>query len=92
VVGDSHYGDKSARAKMREWHNVIVVAPPHHKQKSHLMAEWQKKLLYTRIKVETTFDYLKEHMNLVSSFPRSKNGYILHYVRILLGYQMGLGF
>jgi len=29
---------------------------------------------------------------LVSSFPRSKNGYMLHYVRILLGYQVGLGF
>jgi predicted protein tyrosine phosphatase len=92
VVGDSHYGDKKMRAKMKEWHNVVVVAPPHHKQKSQVMAQWQQKLLKKRIKVETTFDYLKEHMNLVSSFPRSKNGYLLHYMRILLGYQMGLGF
>jgi hypothetical protein len=56
------------------------------------MAEWQEKLLNLRAKVECTFDALKEHLPLVSSFPRSVNGYLLHYVRILLGYQMGLGF
>lgn len=92
VVGDSHYGDKIARKKLWEANKVIVVAPAHYKQRSQIMASWQQKLLESRVKVECTFDYLKEHLNLVSSFPRSKNGYMLHYARILLGYQMGWGF
>ena len=41
-----------------------------------------------RIKRLNVFDYLKEHMELVSSFPRSVAGLVLHYVRILLAYQI----
>ena len=92
VVGDSHYGDKIARRKLWEANRVTVVAPVHYRQKAQVMASWQQKLLASRVKVECTFDYLKEHLHLVSSFPRSLNGYMLHYVRILLGYQMGWGF
>jgi len=92
VVGDAHYGDKIARTKLWREHRVIVVAPAHYKQKSQVMAPWQQELLHARGKVECTFDRLKEHLPLVSSFPRSLNGYLLHYVRILLGYQMGMGF
>jgi len=50
------------------------------------MPEWQHKLLTFRSKIESVFDYLKEHLHLVSSFPRSVMGYLLHYVRILLAY------
>jgi Transposase DDE domain len=91
VVGDGHYGDKIARGKLWREHGVIVVAPPHYKQNKHLMALWQSVLLNLRSKIECTFDYLKEHLPLVSSFPRSMNGYLLHYVRVLLGYQMMVG-
>ena len=91
VVGDSHYGDKIQRAKLKA-RGIMVVAPPHWRQKTRLMARWQQELLYKRAKIETTFDRLKEHLPLVSSFPRSVNGYLLHYVRILLGYQMEVGF
>jgi hypothetical protein len=31
---------------------------------------------------------LKQHLHLQSSFPRSMQGYALHYIRILLGYQL----
>jgi hypothetical protein len=88
VVGDSHYGDKIAREKLWREHGIIVVAPVHYKQTTRLMAKWQETLLNWRSKIEATFDLLKEHLPLVSSFPRSVNGYLLHYVRILLGYQM----
>ncbi|HUD11042.1 MAG TPA: IS982 family transposase [Candidatus Saccharimonadia bacterium] len=91
VVGDSHYGDKIQRAKLKA-KGITVVAPPHWRHKTRLMARWQQELLCKRAKVETTFDRLKEHLPLVSSFPRSVNGYLLHYVRILLGYQMEVGF
>ena len=91
VVGDSHYGDRIQRAKLKA-RGIVVVAPPHWRQRRQVMAGWQQSLLYKRAKIEATFDHLKEHLPLVSSFPRSVNGYLLHYVRILLGYQMEVGF
>lgn len=93
VVGDSHYGDKICRTRIWKDHGVIVVAPLHYRQDKQLMAQWQQVLLDMRAKVECTFDALKEHLPLVTSFPRSVNGYLLHYIRIILGYQMSvLGF
>ncbi len=88
VVGDRHYGGSVERKQLCKNFKAIVVAPPHHKQKRKLMAGWQRQLLGLRSKIEATFDELKEHMNLGSSFPRSVKGYFTHYLRILLGYQM----
>lgn len=31
---------------------------------------------------------LKQHLHVQSSFPRSVQGYALHYLRVLLGYQL----
>lgn len=67
---------------------TIVVAPPHPKQKQKLLTAWQYLLLRLRSKIESVFDYLKEHLHLVTSFPRSPQGYLLHYLRILLAYQV----
>jgi hypothetical protein len=52
------------------------------------MTESQRKLLKRRPKIDTVFDYLKQHLHLQSSLPRSMRGYALHYFRILFGYQM----
>jgi hypothetical protein len=41
-----------------------------------------------RQKIEGVFDYLKQYLHLQSSVPRSMQGYALHYLRILLGYQL----
>lgn len=92
AVGDSHYGARTTRRKVWNKHRVIVVAPPHYKQMKQVMARWQQFLLNMRSKIECTFDTLKEHLGLVTSFPRSINGYFLHYLRIILGYQMRVGF
>lgn len=89
VVGDSHYGGSVERKRVWQRFGVAVVAPPHHKQKRKLMAGWQRVLLGLRSKIEATFDELKEHKYLVTSFPRSVKGYFVHYLRVLLGYQMG---
>lgn len=45
-------------------------------------------LLNWHSKIEAAFDVPKEHLHLVSSFPRSVFGYVVHYVRILLVYQI----
>lgn len=90
LVGDSHYGGSVMRDRVWKKHKTIVIAPPHHSQKKKLAAEWQVILLRMRTKIEAVFGKLKEQAYLVSSFPRSVRGYFVHYLRVLLGYQMGV--
>lgn len=88
AVGDGTYNGSIMRRKVFEMYGTIVVAPPHPSQKKWLMTPWQEALLDMRAKVECVFDDLKEHLNLVTSFPRSVKGYLMHYVRIILAYQV----
>jgi hypothetical protein len=90
LIGDSHYGAKVMREYIWKTYGVAIITPPHHTQKTKVSAWWQTALLSMRSKIECVFDYLKNHMNLVSSFPRSLNGYFVHYYRVLIGYQIGL--
>lgn len=88
AVGDTAYNARVMREHLWERRGTFVLAPPHPKQKTKLLAPWQHLLLKARPKIESVFDVLKQHLRLVSSFPRSVNGYLLHYLRILLGYQI----
>lgn len=90
LVGDSHYGGSVMRRRLWKKHRTIVIAPPHHTQKKKLASDWQMKLLQLRPKIEATFGKLKEQHFLVTSFPRSVRGYFVHYLRALLGYQIGV--
>ncbi len=76
------------RRHVFEAYGTIVIAPPHPKQRKKMMTAWQHLFLKVRSKIESVFDFLKEHLQLVSSFLRSTRGYLLHYVRVLLGYQV----
>ena len=87
-IGDSHYGARVMCEYLWERSKTFVLAPPHYKQKKKVAAPWQLFFLNERSKIESVFDILKEHLHLVSSFPRSVYGYLVHYVRILLGYQI----
>lgn len=88
VVGDGGYTAHVMAEHLFEKHGTVVVSPPHPKQKCKVLMWWQHLLLTMRPKIESVWDYLKEHLHLVTSFPRSVKGYLLHYVRILLGYQI----
>ena len=88
AIGDGGYTARVMREHLWYKYGTIIISPPHHKQKKKLMTWWQYLLLNMRSKIESTFDYLKEHLHLVTSFPRSVKGYLFHYVRILLGYQI----
>lgn len=87
AVGDTSYGGKALREEMWETRGTFILAPAFHGQKK-LMAKWQKDFLAQRSCVESVFDYLKEHLHLVTSFPRSVYGYLAHYAMVLLGYQL----
>lgn len=92
AVGDGGYTASVMRRKMWREHGCFILSPPHPKQKRKMSTPWQITLLHARPKIECVFDYLKEHLSLVSSFPRSVNGYAVHYVRTLLAYQILRGF
>jgi hypothetical protein len=88
AVGDSGYRSAPLHRRIRRAFGTFILTPPHYKQQKQIMTESQRKLLRRRPKIETVFDYLKEHLHLQTSFPRSVQGYALHYTRVLLGYQM----
>jgi hypothetical protein len=88
AVGDTGYRSQPLHRKIRRAFGTLILTPPHYKQKKQILSKSQLKLLHRRPKIETVFDYLKEHLQLVTSFPRSVHGYAVHYTRILLGYQM----
>lgn len=88
AVGDGGYTASVMQRFIWETYGTVIVSPPHPKQKKKIITHWQHRLLKYRPKIESVFDYLKEHLHLVSSFPRSAIGYLVHYIRILLGYQV----
>lgn len=88
AVGDGSYNGKKLQDELWRDKGIFVLAPPHPTHKQKIAAPWQSFLLSYRSKVETVFDFLKEHLHLVTSFARSVNGYFMHYLRILLGYQV----
>lgn len=88
AVGDSGYRSRPMHEHIQAVFGTHILTPPHYKQRSQLLTRSQLKLLRRRPKIETVFDYLKQHLHLQSSFPRSVQGYALHYTRVLLGYQL----
>lgn len=92
AVGDGGYTASVMQRKMWREHQAYILSPPHPKQTRKLLERWQLLLLQARPKIECTFDYLKEHLLLVTSFPRSVHGYAVHYIRTLLTYQLMWGF
>lgn len=89
AIGDGGYNADVMRRHMWQKHKCFILAPPHPKQNKKLALNIEIDLLRAREKIECVFDYLKNHLNLVTSFPRSINGYYLNYLRNLLGYQVG---
>lgn len=88
AVGDSGYRSIPLHNKIRRAFGTFILTPPHYKQKKQIITKSQWKLLKRRPKIETVFDYLKQHLHLQTSFPRNIQGYALHYMRVLLGYQL----
>lgn len=92
AVGDGGYTASVMARKMWREHGTYILSPPHPKQTKKILERWQLTLLRARPRIECVFDYLKEHMLLVTSFPRSVAGYAVHYIRTLLAYQLMWGF
>lgn len=84
-VADAAYtGEKLAQEFYQE-HKRILFAKPRKNMKK-LMTKWQEDLYKTRMLVEINFRVLKMFHGLVTSLPRSRDGYLANYIHSLLAY------
>ncbi len=84
VVGDAGYlGQELIQAA---WINQNHILTTVRKNMKTLATHWQQKMMNKRSRVETVFGELKERYGLVTSLPRSINGYLAHYIRKIFAY------
>jgi hypothetical protein len=84
IVGDAGYVSSELDKQANENNNILLTAK--RKNMRTLATLWQNKCMNMRSRIETVFDVLKERFGLVTSLPRSINGYLAHYIRCLFCY------
>jgi Transposase DDE domain len=84
-VADAGYVGKDLAKKFYKENQRILFAKPLKKMRK-LITDWQKKLYDTRMLIELNFRNLKMFYNLITSMPRSIDGYFANYVYSILAY------
>ena len=87
-VADAGYIGKNLAQEFYIEHQRILFARPKANMKK-LITDWQKRLYDTRMLIELNFRNLKMFYGLVTSLPKSIDGYLGNYVYALLAYVMG---
>src|ERR687896_1989647 len=77
-------------AKLREKLGELglLLLTPLRKNMKGLASLEQREQLQGRSIIETVFSVLKDRLGLVTSLPRSWDGYLTHYILLLLAYQL----
>ena len=86
AVADAAYISADLRQKLYEV--GLLLLTPLRKSMKGLASLDQLQQLKGRIIIETVFSVLKERLGLVTSLPRSLDGYLVHYVILILAYQL----
>jgi hypothetical protein len=84
LVADAGYVSTQEEGKF--WQKGVYFLTATRKNMHTLANLYQQKLMNMRSKVETVFSSLKDKYQLITSIPRSINGYLAHYIRSLFGY------
>src|SRR6476661_7886745 len=80
IIGaDAGYCSKEC--EKQPWENNNILLADVRKNMKTLAAQWQGEVLNMRSVVERCFSVIKTRLNLISSLPRSVEGYLAHYVR-----------
>ena len=87
VVADAEYVSENLQQEFYREHNRILFAKPRKNMKKIITA-WQKKLYDTRMIIELNFKNLKMFYGLVTSLPRSVNGYFANYLYAIVAYAL----
>jgi hypothetical protein len=86
VVADAAYISAKLREKL--WELGLLLLTPLRKNMKGLASLEQGERLKGRSIIETVFSVLKDRLGLVTSLPRSLDGYLTHYILVLLAYQL----
>lgn len=84
-VADAGYVSEKLAQEFHQEHRRVLLAKPRANMKK-LMTEFQHLLYRTRMKIELSFRSLKMFFGLVTSLPRSINGYLANYTYALVAY------
>jgi hypothetical protein len=84
IVTDAGYISKDLDNQACENNNILLTAV--RSNMKTLSTMWQNKCMNMRSRIETVFGILKERYGLVTSLPRSINGYFANYTRALFRY------
>jgi len=84
IIGDAGYCSKTSSRKARKNNNILLTCVRNNMKKLSTFLDIC--LLNLRPRIETLFSILKERLGLVTSLPRSVDGYLAHYIHVIFGY------
>jgi hypothetical protein len=90
ILADGGYVSMKLKYKAAQRGNILRFVP--RKNMYVLTKIIDVYLQNLRPRVEVIFSVLKERMGLITSLPRSVNGYLSHYIHVLFGYMMSKSF
>jgi len=85
IVADAGYVSKDLEDDMNIENKRWLLIRPYRTMKK-LMTKWQEKLYRGRFQIEFDFRSLKMFHGLVTSLPRSINGYLANYIQALTSF------
>lgn len=85
IIADAGYVSKQLEQDMYQEHRRWILIRPYKTMKK-LMTSWQEQLYKGRFQIEFDFRNIKMFHGLVTSLPRSINGYIANYLHALLSF------
>ena len=86
VIADAGYVSKKLEKKAQKHHNILLTCL--RKNTKRLASFLDICLLNLRPRIEVLFSILKERLGLITSLPRSVDGYLSHYIHVIFCYLM----
>ena len=87
LIADAGYVKEKLQREFYQEHKRILIVKPRKNMKK-IMTKFEEELYNTRMLIELNFRNLKMFYGLVTSLPRSVNGYLANYIFSLLAYQI----
>ena len=86
VIADAGYISPKLERKAQRNDNILLTCM--RKNMKKLSTFLDICLLNLRPRIEVLFSILKERLGLITSLPRSVDGYLAHYIHVIFGYLM----
>lgn len=84
IIADAGYNSKQLEKKAQKNGNILLTCLRRNMKK--LSSFLDICLLNLRSRIEILFSILKERLGLITSLPRSVDGYLAHYIHVIFGY------